>query len=88
MDPLVLAVRALDLLIAVVRFARWTPTRASRAEADGFSVGTLRKIDWAFAQNLLMRRLAEQQACGCPAWRGYFSAFDIDCPQHDPLGQD
>ncbi len=85
MDPVLLLVRLIDRVVQVVLFLWWTPTRAARARLDDLPLPMCRSMEWAFAGDHLTRSLQRPTACGCMAVRGRLTAFDIDCPTHDPL---
>ena len=86
MDPVDALVRLVDRIVQVVLFVRWAPMRARRARLNDLPLPTFRSIEWAMAGNRLTRRLERPTPCGCWAFRGRFTGFEVDCPTHDPLG--
>jgi hypothetical protein len=85
MDPIIGAVNLVDELVRALRYLRLTPTRAVRAEQEGFSLAFMQRLEWDIAGGWLLSRLARLAPCGCLWFRREYVAHDIDCPLHGPL---
>jgi len=87
MDPIMAVVTLIDEVVRLIRYLRLTPTRAVRAEEEGFPLEFMQRLEWDIAGGWLLSRLGRLAPCGCLAFRGEFIAYDIDCPIHDPLDE-
>jgi len=85
MDPIMGAVTLVDELVRALRYLRLTPTRAVRAEQEGFPLEFMQRLEWDIAGGWLLSRLGRLAPCGCLWFRRVYVAYDIDCPIHDPL---
>jgi hypothetical protein len=76
----------LDAVNRIVTFVRVTPSRRARAAEEGWSVATMRRVDWGVGGGRMVARLSMPVACGCRMLGSEVVLYDIDCVEHDVLG--